>query len=54
MLSKKTYYVDENTMKTLYIFYTLIYPLLSYSVIVWGNNFPTITTSFHITKESNS
>jgi hypothetical protein len=37
LLSKIRYYVNENTLKTLYS--TLIYPLISYSLVAWGNNY---------------
>ena len=39
VLSKMRYYVNSSVLKMLY--YTLVFPLLSYSVVTWGNTYAT-------------
>ena len=42
IINKLGYYLDINMLKQLY--YTLIYPYLSYGVMSWGNTYPTKLT----------
>ena len=39
ILSKLRYYVTLDTLITLY--YALLYPFLIYSILIWGNTYPT-------------
>ena len=49
LLSKIRCYVENHILAMLY--YSLIHPFLIYSLIAWGNTYPTSTNNSHITKK---
>ena len=49
ILSKIRFFIDTNTALLLY--YTLIYPYLSYCNIVWASNFTSRLNSLHVSQK---
>ena len=52
IFSKLRYYVNVDTLIMLY--YSLVYPFLTYGIQVWGHTYPTYLTSNYFAKKESS